>query len=344
MLGWVVLATTAPPASDAVFSLEGAPSLSLQHRVPVGYWAKSVELSPDGRTAVVASIKGRNATVVDTGSGTVLHTLAPGGFAPVEVAFQPSARRALISGGFLRHEVKVYDLDTWEQVGRLRGGRDGPEETEHTVFPKVVAVSPDESRIYVSYWRSQNVGVFRGDNYRRVGLVPTGRKPRGIAITPDGTKGYVCNFGHRRRSITVFRADRRPFRTLRTIRDLPNPRHIVMGRDGASAYVSLFGGDGGVAQLDTTRDVVVARSPGTGGTSKTLKLSPDEQWIFLVNYDPGTISILETASLREVARYRAGTYPQGLSVSADGTTLWTTEEEYLRIWRIEMPVLAAAVE
>jgi len=333
----VVAATDAEP----VFVRPGAPTLTLQKKIPVGYWAKSVELSPDGSVAIVGSIKARNATVIDTATLEVKRTLQPPWFAPVEVAFLESANQALISGGFMLHEVKVFDMNTWQQVGRLRGGRRGDDEETYTVFPKIIAVSPDESKIFVSYWRSDNVGVFDADSHRRIGLIPTELKPRGIAITPDGTKGYVCNFGMRRKSITVFRADRKPFRVLKTIRRLPNPRHIVMSEDGKHAYVSLFGKAGGVAVIDTATDRVVARSEGTGGTSKTLKLSPDESWIFVLNYDPGTVSILETKSLKEVARYRAGVYPQGVSVSSDGSTLWTTEEERVWVWKIEPPVLSA---
>ena len=84
-------------------------------------------------------------------------------------------------------------------------------------------------------------------------------------------------------------------------------------------------------------DTVVARSEGTGGTSKTLELTRDEKWLYLVNYDPGTLSILDTQTLKEVARYGAGVYPQGVSVSSDGRTLWTTEEERARVWRIDPP-------
>ncbi|MFC1609504.1 beta-propeller fold lactonase family protein [Myxococcota bacterium] len=323
-----------PEFGAAILTKDGVPTLALRKMVPVGYWPKSVELTPKGDIAVVASIKGRSATLVDTETLDVVRTLTPPEFAPVETTFLPHQKRALISAGFLAHEVKIFDLDTWKQVGRLRGGRRG---RTHTIFPKVMAVSPDATKIYVTYWVSENVGVFDTTTLKRLGVVEVGAHPRGIAITGDGKKGYVCNFGLTRKSITVFDADEAPFDVIGTIRGLPNPRHIVMSNDGRHAFVSLYGEGGGVAKIDSETDEVIARSASTGEASKTLKLSADEKWIYLVNYGSGTVSILESASLEEVARYHAGVYPQGLSISADGKTLWTTEQDRVRIWDVSLP-------
>lgn len=314
--------------------LGGAVQLRLLDVIEVDRWPKGVELTPDGRHAVVTSFWDNTIQVVDTATLQVVRRIDTGRSSPVEIAFFPDGRKAVVTGGWQADEVLILDLITWTIVHRIPGQAGGDPATQRT-FPKVVTFAPDGSRFYVTYWKSNNVAVFSAFTYELLGLVPAGVNPRGIAITPDGKKGYVANFDTRGSSITVFRAVP-PFGVLETIAPIPNPRHVAISHDGRFAYVSLFGASGGVVKIDTATDAVAARSSGTGLRGKTLALSPDDRWVFLANFGSDTVSVLSASDLEEIARYPTGKEPCGLAVSRDGRRLFTTDwdDDQVRVWEV----------
>jgi len=331
-----------PPPAD------GPVTLKLKKIIPVDRWPKGVELTPDGSLAITTNFSDNTLSFIDTKTLRVVKRRRTGASSPVELAFSADGKRGIIPAGWQKSEVLVLDVEKKKIVRRIAGQEDGPK-ADQLRFPKVAAFSPDGARFYVTYWGSNNVGVYDATTYELLGRVPAGVNPRGIAITPDGKKGYVCNFDTKSNSVTVFRADQAPYEVLKTIEDIPNPRHVVLTKDGRFAYVSRFGGRGGAVKIDTATDEVVAKSPLTGRRGKTLKLSPDERWVFLANFGADTVSVFDAATLTEVARHATGREPCGLSVSADGETLWTTdwEDAKVRVWDIvvrEEPAIATPTE
>jgi YVTN family beta-propeller protein len=312
----------------------GTVQLRLLDVIKVDRWPKGVELTPDGRHALVTSFWDNSIQVIDTATQQVVRRLETGRSSPVEIAFFPDGTRAVVTGGWELDEVLILDLRTWKIVHRIPGQSSG-DPAQQRVFPKVVTFSPDGSRFYVTYWKSNVLAVFSAYGYDLLAVLPTGVNPRGIAITPDGKKGYVANFDTLGSSLTVFRAEP-PFAVLDTIAPLPNPRHVVASHDGRSVFVSLFGASGGVVKLDAARDAVVARSSGTGLRGKTLALSPDDRWVFLANFGSDTLSVLSADTLEEIARYPTGHEPCGLAVSRDGRRLYSTdwEDDQVRVWEI----------
>jgi DNA-binding beta-propeller fold protein YncE len=312
----------------------GAVQLRLLDVLPVSRWPKGVELTPDGRFAVVTSFWDNTIEVIDVASRRTVRRIDTGRSSPVEIAFHPDGTRAVVTGGWQLDEVLILDLRTWTVAHRIPGQAAG-DPARRRSFPKVVTFSPDGSRFYVSYWKSSNVAVYSAYGYELLAVVPTGVNPRGIAITPDGKKGYVANFDNAGSTITVFQAEP-PFAVLKTIGPVPNPRHVAVSHDGRHVFVSLFGESGGVVKIDTAVDEVVARSRGTGLRGKTLALSPDDRWIYLANFGSNTISILSADSLVEMSRYATGREPCGLAVSRDGRRLYTTdwEDDQVRLWEV----------
>lgn len=312
----------------------GAVQLRPVEVLEVDRWPKGVELTPDGRFAVVTSFSDNTIQVFDTRTLEQVRRIPTGKSSPVEIAFHPDGKRAVVTGGWQLDEVLVLELESWTILHRIPGRPDGDPRAQRA-FPKVVAFSPDGSRFYVTYWKSNTVAVFSAYSYDLLAVLPTGVNPRGIAITPDGTKGYVANFANEGSSLTVFRAEP-PFEVLETVAPVPNPRHLAVSRDGKSVYVSLFGDAGGVVKIDTATDTIVARSSGTGLRGKTIAVSPDDRWVFLANFGSDTLSILSAADLEEIARYPTGREPCGVTISRDGRRLWTTdwEDDQVRVWDV----------
>jgi YVTN family beta-propeller protein len=330
--------SSAPPAEG------GQLELHQRKIIPVGRWPKGVELTPDQSEAWVTNFSDNSITVIDAQTLQVKQTVPTKPDSPVEIAWFPDGKRALITGGYERSQLMIFDLASHEIIGRIDGKTTG-KWTERRMFPKVATFSPGGERFYVSYWDTSNVGIYDSTTFELQGLVSSPVNPRGIAITPDGKKAYVCNFDNKGDSLTVFAADEAPFKVLATIAPLPNPRHVVISADGRFAYASLFGARGGLVKVDTSTDKVVATSTPTGWRGKTVKLSPDGRWLFLTNFGADTISVFDADSLAEVTREPTGREPCGLDVAKDGKTLWTTDwsDNQVRVWDIVLkgPEVAA---
>jgi YVTN family beta-propeller protein len=316
----------------------GLVELRLKKTLKVGRWPKGVELTPDQRHALVTNFSARSLMLVGTETLEVEQTVPLERTSPVEVAWFPDGKRAVITGGFDQSEVLIFNLETMKTDHVIPGKVTGPFK-DRLMFPKVAAFSPDGERLYVSYWDTNNLAVYAATDFALLGVVRTGPNPRGIAITPDGKKGYVCNFDNndeKGSSVTVFAADAAPFKVLKAIAPIPNPRHVVMSKDGRFAYVSRFGGRGGLVKIDTAADKVVASSAFTGQHAKTVKLSPDGQFAFLANFGADSVSVFDAATLAEISRTPTGGEPCGLDVSLDGKTLWTTQwkDGEVSVWDI----------
>ncbi len=314
---------------------DGGPvELVLKQVLDVDRWPKGVELTPDQKWAVATNFSDNTLSIIDVATKKIVKRVKTGKSSPVEIAFDRDGGRAIVTGGWQKDEVLVYETATWQVIHRIPGNKSGKKPLR--VFPKVVTFSPDFARFYVSYWTSNNLAVYDATTYALLGVVPAGVNPRGVAITPDGKKGYIANFDTKGNSVTVFQADAAPFAVLATVKPLANPRHVAMAPDGKHVYVSLFGGKGGAVKIDTATDQVVATSVPTGKRSKTIKVSPDGKWLYMTNFGADTVSVLEAATMKEVEREPTGDEPCGLDVSRDGKTLWTSDwnDDKVRIWDV----------
>src|SRR5450759_1390582 len=64
---------------------------------------------------------------------------------------------------------------------------------ERYLSPLEMLLSPDGGRLYVVCQASDELRVVDLESGKVVAVVPLGRAPRGIALSPDGTHIYVTN-------------------------------------------------------------------------------------------------------------------------------------------------------
>ncbi len=105
--------------------------------------------------------------------------------------------------------------------------------------PQVSAVTPDNSKVYVTNLRSDSVSVIDSLTDSVTTTIPVGRNPFAIAITPDGKKAYVGNFGNLfEPGNTVSVIDVETDTVVATVPVGINPGAIAITPDGKKAYVA----------------------------------------------------------------------------------------------------------
>src|SRR5689334_4343242 len=90
--------------------------------------------------------------------------------------------------------------------------------------------------------------------------IPVGEGPRGMAISNDGSRVFVCNY----MSDNVSVIDTRIKKVIRTIAVEQYPRSIALGHEGKRAYVTNYGSSS-VSVIDTETyavgNITVGRHP-----------------------------------------------------------------------------------
>ena len=140
-----------------------------------------VAFTPDGTRAVVTEFDEGALAILNRVSGKVLHHVSTGGAQPTGVAVTPNGALAVVTNS-LSGSVAFVDLNACStQTLTLRG------------MPWDVVLSPDGKRAYVSVSQLDQVAVIDVEARKILGTIPTGRRPRALAITPDGATVVSAN-------------------------------------------------------------------------------------------------------------------------------------------------------
>jgi len=177
--------------------------------------------------------------------------------------------------------------------------------------PKLLAATPDGSRIYVANAGSNNVSVIATVSSTVTATIPVGTSPYGVAVSPDGALVLVSNNG----GASVSLIDTATNTVVSTIAVGNNPRGVAFSVSGGRAYVAC---DTAVHVIDVaTRTVIatiggfqlpqrIAMAPG-GATAYVSDLNLNS--VSFVNLATNTVTVTGSVAVASV---------RGLVVLPDG--------------------------
>ena len=140
-----------------------------------------IAFTRDGARAIVTEFDEGALAIIDRATGTVLNHISTKGEQPTGVAVTPNGATAVVTNS-LSGSVAFVDLKSLQtETLPLRG------------VPWDVVLSPDGTRAYVSVSQLDHVAVIDVNARKIIGTMPTGRRPRALAITPDGSTVVAAN-------------------------------------------------------------------------------------------------------------------------------------------------------
>jgi YVTN family beta-propeller protein len=185
--------------------------------------------------------------------------------------------------------------------------------------PNEIAFSPDGKTAYISEAAEGTVAVVKTGSFEVTAHLPTnGAQPAGLAVTPDGDTLVVCNSYSGSVSLIQLPSGKPQVVVLPGM-----PWGVCLSGDGKRAYVSLNQRDE-VAVLDLPTGRVGVRIP-VGRRPRALRLTPDGKTLAVANMSGGSVSVVNTETLKEIARVKLkGVNVRGLTLTADGTEAYAT--------------------
>lgn len=176
----------------------------------------------------------------------------------------------------------------------------------------------DQLVVLVSNEASNDISFIDGASDSVLKSLPVGKRPRGLKVSPDGSKLYVALSGSARGGPNVDESQ------------LPPPNRAEDGIGVLDmASLSLGARNGVVTQ-------VAALQPGaasalqtklpSGDDPETIDVTADGQLIAVANEDSARVRLIQADSGATLASIPVGLEPEGLRFRPDGRVLYVTSE------------------
>src|SRR4051812_13692550 len=157
--------------------------------------------------------------------------------------------------------------------------------------------APPGPRVYVSDETGGEVAVVDPEGRRVLQRINVGKRPRGIRISPDGTKLYVALSGS----------------------PIGGP-----GVDESKLPPADRAADGiGVVDLASGK---LVKKLNSGPDPESFDVSPDGKTIYVSNEDAAEMSVLDLQSGQITQHVKVGEEPEGVTVRPDGKVVYVTCE------------------
>ncbi|HEX4251728.1 MAG TPA: Hsp70 family protein [Pseudonocardia sp.] len=145
--------------------------------------------------------------------------------------------------------------------------------------------------------------------------IPVGQQPGRVAITPDGGRAYVTNFGSD--TVSVVGSG---FGT-ETIRVGQQPSVVAIAPNGRFAYVT-GNGSGDVSVLNTSERAIVA-TVKVGIRPSGLAVTPDGGHVYVASQASAAVAVIDTAT-NTVTTTIPASEPAGVAITPDGRYAYVT--------------------
>lgn len=192
-------------------------------------------------------------------------------------------------------------------------------------------VQVKEERVYVSDEDGGNVVVISTSSNSVIARVPVGKRPRGLRVSPDGTRLFVALSGLPKAGPGAKDSQLPPadpsadgigivdLGSLKFLRMIPagkDPELFDVTSDGTRLWASNE--DAAEASLvDIEAGRVVQRAP-VGQEPEGVGIHPDGKVVYVTNEGDNSVSVLDIESGKTVAQIATGGRPRSVVFTRDG--------------------------
>ncbi len=184
-----------------------------------------------------------------------------------------------------------------------------------------LATSPAHAFLaYVSNEKGNSVTIIDTEKLEAVKTVKVGRRPRGIALTKDGSELFICAGDDD--AIQVL--DTKTLQITGKLPSGPDPELLALSPDGKTIYVSNENDN-----LVTMIDVATKRQTGdvpVGVEPEGMAVSPDGKTLVNTSETTNMAHLIDTRTKEIVANILVDARPRFAEFKPDGSELWVSSE------------------
>jgi len=182
-----------------------------------------------------------------------------------------------------------------------------------------VAVAQAETA-YISNEKDNTLSIIDTGKMMVTQTIKVGQQPRGILLSPDKTKLYICASGDD--TIQVFDTASR-----KIIQNLPSgedPETFAISPDGKRLYVSNEKSDS-VSVIDIEKKLVISQFE-VGVEPEGMAVSPDGKIAVNTSETTSMVHWVDTATNKVIDNTEVGQRPRVAVFNPDGSLLWVSSE------------------
>lgn len=173
-----------------------------------------------------------------------------------------------------------------------------------------------------------SVTLLRSPGFERLATLPTGLGPHEIALSPEGLRALVSNYGSAEQagsSLTLL--DLAKLRAVATIELPPGSRPHGLAWISADKAVVTAEGLRELLLIDVAAAELSQRIPIDQEGMHMLTVSRDGQRAWVANLLSGTVSAIDLVSFKKLGDAASGAGAEGIALVRDGRELWVSNRE-----------------
>jgi len=175
-------------------------------------------------------------------------------------------------------------------------------------------------KAFVSNERGNTITVVDTETWEVLDEFAGGNRPRGITLSPDGSRLYVCASDDD--TVRVF--DTETYEELETLPSGPDPELFVIHPSGSPLYIANED-DNLVTVTDTEERTVLAEVP-VGVEPEGMAISPDSKWVVNTSETTNMAHFIDTEDYEIKHNILVDQRPRYAEYLDDGTRLFVSSE------------------
>lgn len=235
--------------------------------------------------------------------------------------------------------------------GPVRTGRAAPR-LFWLVWLVALPLGVDGARAYVSNEDGQTVTVIDTEKAEAIATIPVGKRPRGLKLSPDGSRLYVAVSGLPKcppttpdeecaklerdlRADGIAVIDTASHKLLELLQAGSDPEQFALSADG----MLLFVANEDAAQtsvLDVRTGTIKARIP-VGREPEGVSVSPNGRWVLVTNESDNAVSVIDARTFKVLRSVTVGHRPRDAAFTPDSGTAYVSGEFDASVYRMAVP-------
>ena len=259
---------------------------------------EGVAIAPDGSFVYAGDTRSHCVSVIETATKRVV--------GKVRVSSDPRGVAVTPDGAFVyvaSDSVSVIGTAGNAIVATIRVGS----------LTEEVAISPDGAFVYVTdffgsctpgtWFGRCGVSVIETATNSVIDTIRVGRRPLGVAFTPDGAFAYVANRGSN--TVSVISTQSRS--VVGRVHVGSYPSGVAVTPDGSHVYVTDQFADS-VTVIETATNRVLS-TVAVGMSPIDVAITPNGAFAYVANSGSNDLSVIEVATNRVIATVKVGVRP-----------------------------------